>query len=74
MEDSMKIEQGGKKIVFDKGEIQFKEVNFGYSGEKSILKNVSFAVQAGQSVAIVGATGAGKSTIMRLIYRFYDIQ
>lgn len=55
------------------GRIVFKEVGFGYHLERPILDRLSFEVRAGQRVAIVGASGAGKSTIARLLYRFYDI-
>ena len=56
------------------GEIEFKNVHFAYNDEEWVLRDVSFRVQPGQSVAIVGATGAGKSTIINLVCRFYDIQ
>jgi len=61
------------------GEIEFKNVYFSYDTKlpleekKMIITNLSFKVPAGKSVAIVGSTGSGKSTIMRLLYRFYDI-
>jgi ATP-binding cassette subfamily B protein len=55
------------------GEIVFDDVRFGYDPERPILKGLSFRVPAGQRVAIVGSTGAGKSTIGRLIFRFYDV-
>ena len=56
------------------GAITFDKVWFAYEGEDYILKNVSFHIQARQSLAIVGATGAGKSTIANLLERFYDAQ
>jgi ABC-type transport system involved in Fe-S cluster assembly fused permease/ATPase subunit len=56
-----------------KGEIVFNQVSFSYNPDRQILKNVSFTVPAGKKVAIVGASGAGKSTIGRLLYRFYDV-
>ena len=64
--------------VFKSGRIEFKNVSFTYDRAhiekpKYILKNVSFTVEPGESVAIVGPTGSGKSTIMRLLYRFYDV-
>jgi len=57
------------------GRIEFKDVTFAYPKDptRKILDSISFTVEAGQKVAIVGQTGAGKSTIGRLIYRFYDI-
>jgi ATP-binding cassette subfamily B protein len=57
-----------------KGDIEFKNVWFSYVSEEWVLKDVSFHVKAGHSVAFVGATGAGKTTILSLITRFYDIQ
>lgn len=57
-----------------KGEIEFKNVWFAYNEDEWILKDVSFKVKAGQTVAFVGATGAGKTTILSLICRNYDIQ
>lgn len=56
-----------------KGEVEFKNVTFGYDPTITVLKNVSFKADAGQSIALVGPTGAGKSTIVNLISRFYDI-
>lgn len=55
------------------GEIQFKDVRFSYIEEEEVLKGISFEVKAGETVAIVGATGAGKSTIINLLSRFYEI-
>ena len=55
------------------GEIVFDDVHFGYDEDRAILKGVSLTVAPGQSVAIVGPTGSGKSTIGRLLFRFYDV-
>ena len=57
-----------------KGSIEFKNVWFAYEGEDWILKDVSFKIEPGQKVAFVGATGAGKTSILSLISRYYDIQ
>lgn len=62
------------KIEELKGRIEFRHVWFAYEGEDYILKDVSFTIQPGQKVAFVGATGAGKSSILNLIGRYYDIQ
>ncbi|PTX44199.1 ATP-binding cassette, subfamily B, MsbA [Christiangramia gaetbulicola] len=56
-----------------KGEIEFKDVRFSYVDDEEVLKGISFKVQEGETVAIVGATGAGKSTIINLLSRFYEI-
>ena len=55
------------------GEIRFEEVSFGYDDRRPIFGRLSFVVPAGATVALVGASGAGKSTIGRLLYRFYDV-
>ncbi len=57
-----------------KGKIEFENVVFGYTTERNILNNISFTVEPGQTVALVGTTGAGKTTIANLIPRFYDVQ
>jgi ATP-binding cassette subfamily B multidrug efflux pump len=57
-----------------KGEIVFQNVWFAYQGEDWVLKDVSFKIEPGQTIAFVGATGAGKSSVIQLINRFYDIQ
>jgi len=55
------------------GDIEFKDVLFSYNKGEAVLKGISFKVNAGETVAIVGATGAGKSTIINLVNRFYEI-
>ncbi|MCL2775728.1 MAG: ABC transporter ATP-binding protein/permease [Oscillospiraceae bacterium] len=64
----------GEHIPKIKGEIEFKHVWFAYIGEEYVLKDVSFKINAGDTVAFVGATGSGKSTIINLMGRFYDVQ
>lgn len=56
-----------------KGEVKFDHVSFYYDPEKPVLNDVNFTAQPGQTIALVGATGAGKSTIVNLISRFYDV-
>ena len=55
------------------GHLRFENVSFAYDARRPVLKDVSFSVPPGKSVAIVGASGAGKSTISRLLFRFYDV-
>lgn len=57
-----------------KGDVTFEHVHFGYNADKTVINDFSATVQNGQKVAIVGPTGAGKSTIIKLLMRFYDIQ
>lgn len=63
-----------KRMPQVKGKIEFEHVWFAYQGEDWILRDVSFVIEPGQRVAFVGATGAGKSSILNLIGRYYDIQ
>jgi ATP-binding cassette subfamily B multidrug efflux pump len=57
-----------------KGDIEFRDVHFAYNPDEPVLKGVSFKISAGTSVAIVGATGAGKTSIISILSRFYDVQ
>ena len=63
-----------KALSSPKGRIVFDHVWFSYDGEEWVLRDVSFVIEPGQTVAFVGATGAGKSSILNLIGRYYDIQ
>jgi len=56
-----------------KGDVEFKHVNFGYESTKPVLKDFSINVKTGQQIALVGPTGAGKTTVVNLLTRFYDI-
>ncbi len=71
-------EKDDGQIVFDKdrlnASIEFKNVWFAYKGEDWVLRDVSFSFPAGRTIAIVGATGAGKTSIINLLNRFYEIQ
>ncbi|MCL1958989.1 MAG: ABC transporter ATP-binding protein/permease [Spirochaetes bacterium] len=62
------------EFPFVRGHVEFKNVNFSYDGTRKILNNVSFDGHPGQSIAIVGPTGAGKTTIVNLLSRFYNIE
>ncbi len=64
----------GKTLEKIDGNIEFKNVNFSYDEKRKILKNLSFKVKKGQKIALVGSTGAGKSTITNLLFRFWDVE
>jgi ABC-type multidrug transport system fused ATPase/permease subunit len=57
-----------------KGNVEFQHVSFSYNGEDKVLKDVSFSVHEGETVAIVGATGAGKTSLLHLLERFYEVE
>lgn len=65
-------DKDAKPLKFVKGEVSFKDVSFTYDGHKPNLKGVDFTVAGGSTIGIVGETGGGKSTILRLLDRFYD--
>ena len=65
--------QGHIEATYFKGQINFKNVRFGYLENEEVLKGINLEVNAGETIAIVGATGAGKSTIINLLNRFYEI-
>ena len=68
------VKNGTIEVEKLKGNINFKDVKFSYIKDEEVLKGISLDVKSGQTIAIVGATGAGKSTIINLINRFYDIE
>lgn len=74
LDTKSKIAKTGNVVAnYFKGKITFKEVYFSYVKAEQVLKGISFKVNAGETIAIVGATGAGKSTIINLVNRFYEI-
>jgi len=74
IDTSAQIDDSGTHIAESfKGDITFDEVHFSYVEDEKVLKGISFDVKAGDTIAIVGATGAGKSTIINLLNRFYEI-
>ncbi|MED1915156.1 ABC transporter ATP-binding protein [Bacillus thuringiensis] len=64
---------GATVLAHPKGHVVFDQVSFGYRPDQLILKNISFEAQAGSTIALVGPTGAGKTTIVNLLTRFYDV-
>lgn len=70
---TVKDKIGAKEMPSIKGDVHFRNVTFAYETGANVLENVSFDVKAGQSVALVGPTGAGKTTIVNLISRFYNL-
>jgi subfamily B ATP-binding cassette protein MsbA len=67
------INEGTASMTQTKGAIEFKNVRFGYVENEEVIKDISFSVNSGETIAIVGSTGAGKSTIIHLLNRFYEI-
>jgi len=61
------------ELNISNGHIQFKDVNFGYQSEQTILKNINFEIKSGQTIGVVGCTGSGKSTLIRLLLRLFDV-
>ena len=73
LNEKNKVEdEGANNLQNENLEISFKNISFGYHTNRSIIKNLSFDLPKGKSLAIVGPTGAGKSTISKLLFRFYD--
>jgi ATP-binding cassette, subfamily B, heavy metal transporter len=64
----------GSREARARGEVSFDHVSFSYEPDRQILRDVSFTVPAGQTYAVVGPSGGGKSTLARLLFRFYDVQ
>jgi len=74
LEPEVQDREGATDIYGVKGAIKFENVSFRYDDDRPILKNISFDIKPGQTVAVVGPTGAGKSTLSRILFRFYDIE
>uniref|UniRef100_A0A3B3ZEM4 ABC transporter domain-containing protein n=2 Tax=Periophthalmus magnuspinnatus TaxID=409849 RepID=A0A3B3ZEM4_9GOBI len=73
-EEEVKDVVNAGNLNFRQGKVEFENVYFSYTSGKEILNDVSFTVLPGQTVALVGQSGSGKSTIIRLLFRFYNIQ
>ncbi len=67
-------DRGYVKVESLRGKVEFRDVNFSYDGKTPILKNVNFTLDAGKTLAIVGSTGSGKSTIINVLARFYELK
>lgn len=65
-------QKSGTGLTISKGRIEFKNVSFSYDGNRDVLKNISFTANPGETVALVGHTGSGKSSIINLLMRFYE--
>lgn len=72
--EEIKDEESSKVISMPKGKVQFEHVKFGYSDDFILMKDISINLNAGDKIAIVGPTGAGKTTLVNLLMRFYEIQ
>lgn len=70
---SVSDQEGAKDIVVHTGEVEFKDVDFHYDERKPIIKSVNLKAEGGQTIAFVGETGGGKSTMLKLLFRFYDV-
>ena len=75
LNESEEIAETENPVVLDHvdGSVEFRNVRFGYTPETTVIKNLSFSAQPGQKIAIVGPTGAGKTTLVKLLMRFYDV-
>jgi len=71
-EEEMEEEEEGEALQEVKGSVEFRDVRFGYGPDKEVIKGFSAYVSPGQKVAVVGPTGAGKTTLVNLLMRFYD--
>ena len=72
-EPEIQDKQTAVDLKIRKGDVSFKGVDFAYQKERSILHGIDFSIPAGQTVAVVGFSGGGKSTLVRLLFRFYDV-
>ncbi|MDZ5473369.1 ABC transporter transmembrane domain-containing protein [Bacillus sp. 31A1R] len=73
-EEELAPAQTSKAGSIEEGEIEFRNVSFSYDGKRDILKNISFTAKPGETVALVGHTGSGKSSIINLMMRFYEFE
>ncbi|MBR0434141.1 MAG: ABC transporter ATP-binding protein [Bacteroidaceae bacterium] len=74
MDAEPEVDEGTVELTHPEGDVDFRHVDFGYSAEKQVLFDININTSPGQKIAFVGGTGAGKTTIINLINRFYEIQ
>lgn len=75
LDSDKKIENNGtKKVERLKGKVEFKDVSFAYVAKNDVLKSINFEINEGETLALVGSTGSGKTTIINILNRFYDIR
>lgn len=67
------VPDGPTTFELSKGVVRFDHVSFSYDGAKTIIKDLNFVAESGQTIALVGASGGGKSTVLKLLFRFYDV-
>lgn len=73
MDESIELDTDNE-LIFNQGDVVFNNVTFGYEAEKPVLKNINFSANKGETIGLVGHTGSGKSSIINLLFRFYDPQ
>ena len=75
LDDDEEVKDTARPVPLEraKGTVAFENVSFGYTPEKTLMRNISFTAKQGQKIAIVGATGAGKTTLINLLMRFYEV-
>lgn len=72
-EEEVEDTESPRHLEHTRGEITFNNVSFGYTPDKILMKNIDFSAKAGQKIAVVGSTGAGKTTLINLLMRFYEV-
>lgn len=70
---SVVTKPGAKELIVTNGEVEFQNVSFGYDPRKVAIKDMNFHAPGGKITALVGSTGGGKSTCLKLLFRFYDV-
>ncbi|KAL8926297.1 MAG: hypothetical protein Q9208_003019 [Pyrenodesmia sp. 3 TL-2023] len=73
LQHERKVKDGSQKFLLTAGAVEFKDVHFSYDGFKKVIKALNFTAKPGQKIALVGETGGGKSTLLKLLFRFYDV-